>query len=392
LSTSTAPQAVGAYGGTVTVYAQVKDAYSCQLQLLSQQSFTVDFASNIRPCGRPFSATNYFTANVVIGPNTTMARRTVVFKLVVWYGPHRYAHGMVYIGVAPARARATGVTTTTTPYATTPPTPPPSKGKQSPSPVTTATTVPTSGDNPSTRVVESDNWAGYGVEGMAPYTGVSGTFNVPKLTADDISTDIMDVWVGIDGIKGTPGANDLIQAGVMESMVPCQGSMTTDDQSSYTGHQFWMCPWAFDIEDGDVTPIPVPGLTISAGDSVNVSIHQNDAVWMIDISDETTGQYWEGYTEYGGPGSSAEWIVEDPGDTSIACGQSSPNGRGQCAMAAYSPAVKFSNLGISPVPAPETKNWGEFILHNFTSYMSPSLVTTTANDMRFSVAYGGPWT
>jgi hypothetical protein len=161
-----------------------------------------------------------------------MARRTVVFKLVVWYGPHRYAHGLVYIGVAPATTPATGVTTTTTPCANTPPTPSPSMGR-GPAPVT-ATTVPASGGNPPTRVVHTDNWAGYGVEGTAPYNGVRGAFNIPLLTTGDSATDHMDVWVGIDGIEGTAGANDLIQDGVMESMVPCQGNLPYDP-SAYTG-------------------------------------------------------------------------------------------------------------------------------------------------------------
>jgi hypothetical protein len=80
-SVSTVPQAIGSYGGTVTVYAQLRDAYRCQVQLLSKQAFTIGFASNIRPCGRPYHTLDYFTAKVTIGANTTSAYRTVVFKL-----------------------------------------------------------------------------------------------------------------------------------------------------------------------------------------------------------------------------------------------------------------------------------------------------------------------
>ena len=382
---STDPQAVGAYGGAVMVHAQVRDAYSCQLQLLSQQSFTVDFASNIRPCERPYHTINNYTAKVVIGPNTTMARRTVVFKLVVWYGPHRYAHGMVYIGVGPATTAATDVTTTTTPYANTPPTPPPSTGRGS-SPVT-ATTVP-GGDRP-TRIVNTDNWAGYGVEGTSAYTGVRGAFNVPLLTVDDSATDRVDIWAGIGGVRSPAGVNDLIQAGVMESMVPCRGTQTYD-QSVYSGGTFWVCPWTTVIEDGINTGGPVPDLTIHGGDNVRVVISLVYGNWEIGMMDDTTGQSWVGSVAYSGPGSSAEWIVENPGYPNIPCHGSGSNGTGQCALAPYSPAVAFTYMDVAPIPAPGTKIWDEYLISNGNApTLAPNPLTRDASgNETFSVAYG----
>ena len=70
-------------------------------------------------------------------------------------------------------------------------------------------------------------------------------------------------------ISGTAGANDLIQAGIMGSVVPCVGSAPVD-QFDYTGNTFWACPWTTVIEDGIVTEGPVPDLTFYAGDDVEV--------------------------------------------------------------------------------------------------------------------------
>jgi hypothetical protein len=58
------------------VTATVKDATTCQLELLSHQSFPVVYASNIRPCTRSFSA------HVIIGANPSTVNRTVAFGLV----------------------------------------------------------------------------------------------------------------------------------------------------------------------------------------------------------------------------------------------------------------------------------------------------------------------
>jgi hypothetical protein len=97
-----------------------------------------------------------------------------------------------------------------------------------------------------TRVLDLANWAGYGVEGTAPYTGVIGTFDVHQLTIDDSATDVMDAWVGIEGIKGTAGANDLIQAGSWSPWSPYVGSAPVD-QFGYTGNTFLGMP----VDDRD---------------------------------------------------------------------------------------------------------------------------------------------
>ena len=105
--------------------------------------------------------------------------------------------------------------------------------------------------------------------------------------------------------------------------------------------------------------------------------------------DNTTGQSWMGEMGYSGPGSNAEWVVEDPGITSVACGSTDAQGdMGQCPMADYSPAVTFSYINVAPVPAPRTKTWDMFVLSDLSDMAPDRLVRDGGNDS-FSVAYPG---
>jgi len=76
VSASASPSSLPPQGGEVTVVGVVKHARSCQLQLLSKQSFPVIYASNLRPC------VSGFRAHVIIGANTGPAERLVAFSLV----------------------------------------------------------------------------------------------------------------------------------------------------------------------------------------------------------------------------------------------------------------------------------------------------------------------
>ena len=77
LSAGATPQQLMFGGGTVHIDAVVRYATTCRLELLSRQSFPVVYASNSRPC-----TSGSFSANVVIGPNSSPVRRTVAFALV----------------------------------------------------------------------------------------------------------------------------------------------------------------------------------------------------------------------------------------------------------------------------------------------------------------------
>lgn len=76
LSAYATPAVIGPHGGQVTLHARMRDAATCQLELLSRQSFAVAYATNAHPCR------SAFTAHVTIGANPTRVERHVAFALV----------------------------------------------------------------------------------------------------------------------------------------------------------------------------------------------------------------------------------------------------------------------------------------------------------------------
>jgi hypothetical protein len=88
------PTRVGPHGGQVTLQARLRDAATCQLELLSRQSFAVAYASNMRSCRTTF------TAHVTIGANPTRIERHVAFALVARNGAKSFT-GRLWVGLAP---------------------------------------------------------------------------------------------------------------------------------------------------------------------------------------------------------------------------------------------------------------------------------------------------
>ena len=107
LSVDAAPSSLGSHGGSVIVAAKLRNATSCQLRLLSRQSFPVTYASNVRPCAARFSA------HVTIGANPSEVARTVAFALVVRNG-YRNSSAVFYVVLAARKRSVSAVTTTTT--------------------------------------------------------------------------------------------------------------------------------------------------------------------------------------------------------------------------------------------------------------------------------------
>jgi hypothetical protein len=371
LSVSAWPSALPPGGGPVTVTGRVRHARSCQLELLSRQSFPVVYASNLRPC------TSGFRAHVIVGPNPSGVHRTVAFALVARNKAAAFT-GRFYVGLAPSPHP---VATTVPPVPTT--TAPTTTTTTRPAPVTT-TTVP----GPIAQQVISDNWSGYAVTG-GPFTTAGGTFSVTSLEAGTPASDIMSEWVGIDGWSGTGGSQDLIQAGILESMVPCQGTVTNPN-GGYNPNRFWVCAWTMFIENGTATQGPLPAITVDPGDSLTVEIRQQSGTdWAISMTDSTNGQSWAvGYQYYAGPGASAEWIVENPGTPGQGCGVVVDGWTGQCPMAAYSPSVAFSNLRSAPGKG---ATWYEIgLAQNNGEVSTPSVLRTKGPAVTgFTVSYTG---
>jgi hypothetical protein len=133
----------------------------------------------------------------------------------------------------------------------------------------------------------SSNWSGYSTTG-GKYTSVTGTWTVPTVTATIAGADA--TWVGIGGID----TNDLIQAGT---------------QATVSGGEVAYEAW---IEMLPASSRPV-SLSVSAGDSVTVTITQKAAVdWTIQMKNNTTGQGYSTTVKYTSSNSSAEWVQEAP--------------------------------------------------------------------------------
>lgn len=166
--------------------------------------------------------------------------------------------------------------------------------------------------DPTTTAEQSSNWSGY-IDRGGPFTSVTGTFNVPTVTAD-AGTDNSQ-WIGIDGDSN----EDLIQAGVAETVSAFSGRVTV--------YAWW------EILPAAETPLTLP---VSMGDNVTVTITQiSGSTWSIKIADMTNGRTFSTTQSYSGALTSAEWILEAP---------TSGSGR-QTSLAAFSPAVTFTSLG-----------------------------------------------
>ncbi len=101
LSVYATPSALGPSGGTVTVTGRVKNARSCQIEVLSRQSFPVVYSHN------PTTAcqNGAFSARVTIGANPSPVKRTVALALVAQDG-NLSATGRFYVSLAPHLAPA----------------------------------------------------------------------------------------------------------------------------------------------------------------------------------------------------------------------------------------------------------------------------------------------
>lgn len=201
---------------------------------------------------------------------------------------------------------------------------------------TTVTTMPvTTTTNALGNYVEgannTDNWAGYDIQGAPSYHSVAGTFTIPQITTGSPSNSAVTEWVGIGGAN----EEGLVQAGVMEAMGPCTGGQLA--AGPYSPNVFYACPWLV-AGTGSGQGEPQPVLSVHIGDHVTVAIHLvKGTTWDIAMRNDTTGQSWSTNIAYNGPTSSADWIVEDPTDE--ATGQPGP-------LAPIVNSVVFSHLTV----------------------------------------------
>ena len=324
------PAKLPAAGGTVTVAATVANASTCQLHLLSKQSFPVIFSHNPRSC-----TSGAFSATVTIGANSTPVPRTIAFSLAANQGSS-LVDDPFYVSLAAGSGSVTAknrVPTTTN------------------QPSVAASSAPLA-------VTKSSNWSGYSTTG-GPFTAVKGTFTVPSVAPGTPTYDQVAEWVGVDGANNTD--TSLIQAGVDEF----------SDPLSSTGFDLQAWWEILPAAETDITT-----LTVKPGDSITVTLWQvSGTTWEINLSDNTNG---ESYTtppeQYSGPGSTAEWIVEATTRCSFRCVTTD--------LAPYTPAVVFSNLGMT---GPEGALQEDTMVQRAGVVSTP----TTLSAQGFNVAYTG---
>lgn len=198
--------------------------------------------------------------------------------------------------------------------------------------------------------VHSQNWSGYDVNG-GPFTYVSGTFTIPALVPATSFT-IFGEWVGIDGVT----SQTVLQAGIGEEFTPGEAAV-----DMYAWYELY-----------PALPQPAP-LDFKAGDQLTVSISQvSSGLWNIRMKNDTTGLSWSIQVNYTSALSSAEWIVEAPGDAGSG---------GIRTLGQYSPAATFTKLLVN---GPQTTIDSNQMVQNGTPVSTPSSLTPNG----FAVQYG----
>ena len=156
----------------------------------------------------------------------------------------------------------------------------------------------------------ASNWSGYAETGT--FTGVTGTWTVPSVTASSSAT-YSSAWIGVDGFND----NNLIQTGTEEDY--------------YNGAAHYNAWW--EILPAPETALPT-SYAVAPGDRMSASIYETSStvstgggtrnrfgrtgggstehVWVITIGDTTRGWSFTTNQAYNGAGSSAEWVMEAP--------------------------------------------------------------------------------
>ena len=420
LSARATPWQLGYNGGTVTVTGKVSGAKVCRVAVLSDPGVRVSLP---KPAN---CAKGAYSERVTVGANQRYAPVAVRLGLFP-YGLVRKDAGAFYVSLG-AKPRPKPVVTTPPPATTTPPTttPPVATGggappvlPSSPPPpppatTTTTTTAPTTTTTTTApasptltaaastvQQASSDNWSGYVVYGPQLYTSATGTFTVTSPTSSDTCNNTLGEWVGIDGADGS---QNLIQAGV--GVYVDKFANGTCDNGHYGVYPWWetispsSMPPATAIINWDEGPLAGDPATVNIGDTVTVTISQvadsacspATECWQIQVVDGTTGGAYSIDTPYAGPGSSAEWIVENPDQTS---NTNCPdyNGVYLCPMADYTPAVTFSGLSATPDAA---SGWEDISMTvpgcsgSGCQVISQQSALSTNPSLGFSVSYVAP--
>lgn len=138
----------------------------------------------------------------------------------------------------------------------------------------------------------SANWSGYFRTGCT-FTAVAGAWTVPTPTTTSTTDTTTDsTWIGIGGVD----TNDLIQVGT---------EATVDTDGTINAAVFYEL-----LPDAPHYPVTI---TVAPGDRMSATLQETSAnLWLISITDATTGQTYTRNVSYTSSHSSVEWVEEDP--------------------------------------------------------------------------------
>ena len=159
---------------------------------------------------------------------------------------------------------------------------------------TTTTTLPP----PSFPGSTSNNWSGYALTGgSGGYQSISADWTVPTLDCALVPDGATSDWVGVNGAG--PANPGLFQDGT-------QSYCADGQQTDYA----W---WTDDADNDNAQYL----FTVSSGDVIDAEVWQETSGdWAYYVSDLTSGSSSSAPESFSGPGTSAEWIAEDPGNPS----------------------------------------------------------------------------
>ena len=124
------------------------------------------------------------------------------------------------------------------------------------------------------------------------FTAVSASWHATSPTGNGSTTTADSTWIGIGGVT----SGDLIQIGT-QNIISASGQVSA---SAF----YEMLP--------DYSR-PVPGVTVSPGDSITASVTEiGGSLWRFSLTNNTSGQSYTATVSYASSLSSAEWIEEDP--------------------------------------------------------------------------------
>jgi hypothetical protein len=167
------------------------------------------------------------------------------------------------------------------------------------------------------------NWAGYYVSGSG-YSYANATWIVPKVSNE--TNGYSSAWVGIGGINGS---GNLIQAGTEQE---CLSDITTAGEAKIHGPVLAEKPLSGGNKSGSgsfsgCAPVyyawwetypanteqRIDTIAVSPGDTISAFVQQmSPGVWIINITDITTGQSFQTTEKFYPDQTTAEAIIERP--------------------------------------------------------------------------------